>query len=354
MTTPPAGLPSLRDPSRLTRRQARARWILGGLAVLVVVVVGITALLFARSGPTPTPSTAAPPPPATPSVDTAAIASAEDKGPVRFITEDPTCTDWGSINDTLAATQRNGWDRRDAEVPASEWTAEQRGQYHAVAKAMLVAAGETVELAKLTPHRVMRELYEQSIAYWRAYADAIPRYLPADDYLARTAGSAAGAIVSICDTLDFGAAAGRSPIVVPGSPPAHLPPLSYPARPALFISRPSPFCAEWTSMVSRFDEEIKVWRDQFDPNVPAVGWSPEQRRLYNDVGPAMQRNADRSQLLGLVSGNVVAADFAALSAQYRRAFIDAIPAYGPSDAYLNTAASRLLSVIDHACRAAVN
>ena len=107
-------------------------------------------------------------------------------------------------------------------------------------------------------------------------------------------------------------------------------------------------------MVSRFEDEISAWRDHADPNVPAVGWSPDQRALFTDVVPAMQRNADRSQLLGLVSGNVVAADFAALSAQYRRAFIEAIPTYGPSDAYLNTAASRLLSITDNACRAVAN
>lgn len=294
MTTPPAGLPSPRESSQLTRRQERTRWILGGLALLVVVVVGLTALLVTGRDTGSTPSTAVPPPPAVPSLDTAAIASAEDKGPVRFITEDPTCTDWGSINGTLAATQRNGWDRRAADVPSREWTPEQRGQHEAVAKAMLVAADETVELAKRTPHRVMRELYEQAIAYWRAYAAAVPRYAPADDYLALTAGSAAGAIVSICDTMDFGAASGRSPLVVPGSPPARLPPLTDPARPARFISAPSPFCTEWTSMVSRFDDEIKGWRERVDPNIPAVGWSPEQRTLYNDVVPAMQRNADRS------------------------------------------------------------
>ena len=354
MTTPPEGPPRPPESSRLTHRQERARWILGGLALLVVVVVGTTALLMTRTDPDSSPSTAMSSPPASPSVDASGIASADDAGPVRFITEEPTCTDWASINGTLAATQRNGWDRRAAEVPAREWTPEQRGQYQAVARAMLVAADETVELAKLTTHRVMRELYEQSIAYWRAYADAIPRYLPADNYLALTAGSAAGAIVSICDTLDFGAAAGRSPIVVPGSPPAHLPPLSDPARPTRHITASSPFCGEWTSMVSRFEDEISAWRDHADPNVPAIGWSPDQRALFTDVVPAMQRNADRSQLLGLVSGNVVAADFAALSAQYRRAFIEAIPTYGPSDAYLNTAASRLLSITDNACRAVAN
>lgn len=319
----------------------------------MLVVVGATSLLLTRTVPDLS-TTAESAPPPNPSVDASRIASADDKGPVRFITEDPTCTGWGPINDTLAATQRNGWDRRDPKIPASEWTPEQRSQYAAVAEAMLVAADETVELARLTPHRVMRELFEQSIAYWRAYAVAVPRYVPADNYLALVADSAAKAVVSICDTLDFGAAAGRSPIVVPGSPPAHLPPLGDPARPTRFITSPSPFCGEWTSMVRRFEDEIRPWRDRAGLNVPATAWSPEQRTLFTDVVPAMQRNADRAQLLGLVSGNVVAADFAALSAQYRRAFIEAIPTYGPSDAYLNTAASRLLSVTDHACRAVEN
>ena len=354
MTTPPEGQPPPRESSRLTKRQELGRWILGGLALLIVVVVGLTALLVSHTDLDATPSTAATPPPASPSVDTSSIASAPDKGPVRLITEDPTCTDWGPINDTLAATQRNGWDRRDPKAPASQWTKDQKGQYEAVAKAMRVAADETVELAKLTPHRVVRELYEQAIAYWRAYADAIPHYQPADNYLALTAGSAAGAVGSICDTMYFGAASGRSPLLLPGSPPAHLPPIGDPARPARFITASSPFCGEWTAMVGHFEGEIRPWRERTDPNIPAVGWSPAQRTLFDDVIPVMQRNADQSQLLGLVSGNVVAADFAALSAQYRRAFVAAIPTYGPSDTYLNTAASRLLAVVDHACRAAGN
>ena len=38
------------------------------------------------------------------------------------------------------------------------------------------AADQTVNLVKMTPHRVMRELYEQFIAYARAFADAVPTY----------------------------------------------------------------------------------------------------------------------------------------------------------------------------------
>ncbi len=52
---------------------------------------------------------------------------------------------------------------------------------------MRSAADQMVALAKLTPHRVMRELYEQFIAYSRAYADRIPTYTPPDDNLALVA-----------------------------------------------------------------------------------------------------------------------------------------------------------------------
>ena len=38
------------------------------------------------------------------------------------------------------------------------------------------------QLAKLTPHRVMRELYEQFIAYARAYSDAVPTYTKPDNH----------------------------------------------------------------------------------------------------------------------------------------------------------------------------
>ena len=164
--------------------------------------------------------------------------------------------------------------------------------------------------------------------------------------------STAGAITSICDTIDFGTASGRAPLVVPGAAPAQLPAITDPAQPQRFIAGSSPFCQEWTSMVTQFDEELGTWRARADLGVPEVGWSPEQRSLFAGVVPVMQRNADRAQLLGLVTGNVVVADFAALSAQYRRAFIAAVPTYAPPDLYLATVARHLLAATDNACRAA--
>ena len=57
---------------------------------------------------------------------------------------------------------------------------------------------QAIDLVKLTPHRVMRELYAQFIAY-RALFDAIvPQYMPDDNYLAGVVDGAGSALVSIC------------------------------------------------------------------------------------------------------------------------------------------------------------
>ncbi len=61
-------------------------------------------------------------------------------------------------------------------------------------------------LAKVTPHRVMREFYEQFIAYARAYSDSVPTYEPQDDHLARVFTSSASAIANVCKAITYGSA----------------------------------------------------------------------------------------------------------------------------------------------------
>ena len=139
------------------------------------------------------------------------FASANDTGPITIITEDPSCAAWTPIANTLAdASKRNGWDQRDPSIPANVWSPEQRTQYQEVGNAMRAAADQTEPLAKLTTHRAMRQLYEQFIAYGRAYADAIPSYTPKDDLLARTASTATAALNNICSAITFGSAAART------------------------------------------------------------------------------------------------------------------------------------------------
>ena len=331
----------------------RGKWVLGGIALVVVIGLTVVAtLLVTRDGSGSGEPTASVPP--STSAHTSDIASADDRGPVGIITEDPTCAAWGPINDTLSLIQREGWDARDPSLPRAAWTDQQRNQHHAVAAAMLSAADQTVQLAKRTPHRVMRELYAQSIAYWRAYAKSVDTYEPSDNHLALTANSVSASLVWICSAIDYGAAAARSPLVVPSAPPnrvAAVDNITAPNR-AITAPAPSPFCSDWNGMVVDFSEQIKDWNDGTDPNLASIDWPAEQRALFLEVVPLFQKNAEETQQLGLQSGIPVISDFAALSAQYRRAYVQAIPSYGPADTYLNNAASQLLSAVQQACLAA--
>src|SRR5690242_4647748 len=202
--------PGAQPPTAPPPRGGKGKWIFGGIALLAViaVTVAITVLVVGKNSgasPTPTTSTSAAP---------SDIASANDKGPVAIITEDPTCEPTRPVLDTLASQQHaNGWDKRDPSVPGAAWTPDVRAQYEAVGQAMRTSADQMVALVKLTPHRVVRELYEQFIAYSRAYADNISTYTPADDHLAVTSSTAANAIGYICAAVSYGSAAARGPLV---------------------------------------------------------------------------------------------------------------------------------------------
>ncbi|MDG4669347.1 hypothetical protein [Mycobacterium sp. 236(2023)] len=326
--------------------------IVGGSLLALVILITLTSVWFSRGDQEQAQSAPAPPPsPTTQGFDTSEVASVHDEDPVTIVTDEPTCPDWEPINTALNNQLGNGWNQRDPLLPSSEWTDEQTSQHRAVADAMRAAADKTIPLAKATPHRVMRELYWQAIAYWRAYADRIDAYRPAADHQARAAINAAEAINAICAAIDFGAAGSRSPLVLPGPPPVPDVPLGDPSNPAKYIAGPSAFCDEWVAMVAEYATATGEWRQRNDPHIPASYWSPEQRALGDTVAATMQQNADRTQLLGLMSGNLVAADFAALASHYRRAYALSMPDLALPDAHLDNAALRLQALTNQACRA---
>lgn len=326
----------------------RSKWILGGLALLVVVVVTVVATLLVSRDSPGSDSPTATAPPSTP--DTSDIASAEDEGPAGIITEEPTCAAWTPISDTLAQQQAKGWNNRDPAVPASAWSSEQRGQHEAVARAMRSAADQTVSLAKLTPHRVIRELYEQSIAYWRAYADRVPEYTLRDDHLARVATSTSNALVWICSAITYQSAAARSPFVVEAPAPFQVAPIGDPSNPSQFMSTASTVCGDWQSTVSKFEQDTADWL-AIDPDLSASQWTSEQQVINANAARIMESNANVLQDLGIRSGNPIFHDFATLAAQYRRAYVSAIPSYRPADNYLASAASQLVAANVEACQA---
>ena len=327
----------------------RSKWILGALALLVVVVVTVVAtLLFTRNGSGEGPPLASSPP--STSVDTSDIASADDRGPVGIILEDPTCQSWTPIAAAFAHASANGWDTRDPAIPATQWTPEQKNRYEAVGAALRDGADRTVDLARKTPHRVMRELYEQFIAYSRAYVEQIPDYIAASDHLVRVSIGISTTLNAVCDSITYGAAGARSPLVARAAPPADSTPIGRPENAERFLVAPSSTCAQWLSAAKQFSDDTAAWRS-IDPNTPASGLDPAQRAINAQVMSVMNTFADDTQRLGRRSDNSVWADLATLSAQYRRAYSGALLTYAPADNDLQIAASNLTGAISEACRA---
>ncbi|WP_234817099.1 MULTISPECIES: hypothetical protein [Mycolicibacterium] len=314
-----------------------------------MAIIGVTAavtLSVAGGGNGDGSPTASPPSRSAANSD---IASANDTGPVGIITEDPSCAAQSPVLITLAEKTNNGWPDRDPTTPATEWTPELRAKYVAFGEAMRGAADQLAPLAKLTPHRVMRELYEQFIAYARAYAESIPTYGPRDDYFVRVANLASDAIGNVCAAISYGSAAARAPLVTALSEPSEVAPVGDPTNPQMFLTESNPICGEWDSALTQFYNETSEW-ESTDPNVPAAQWTPEQRSLNDGVAPVMRRLANQLQVLGERSANPTLRDFAQLSAQYRRAYAAALPSYTPADHYLVTTALKLGGLVNVACQ----
>ncbi|MBU8824929.1 hypothetical protein [Mycolicibacterium goodii] len=318
-------------------------------AVLIAVIAATTAVTLSVAdgqGDQP-PSEAAP---STAGEVDSDIASASDIGPVAIITEDPTCAAQHPIFKTWVEKTNNGWEDRDPATPATSWSPEVRKQYDAVGEAMREAADQLVPLAKLTPHRVMRELYEQFGAYAREYADSIPTYERSADYLARVTVSATQAIANICAAIDYGSAAARAPLVPSLNAPSDLAPTGDTSDPPRFLTTSNVVCSEWIAVMNQFDEDTSAWL-KTDPAVPASQWTPEQKKINTDVVPIMERFGDDLKDLGDRSNNAVIRDFAELSLQYRLAFTKAIPTYAQPDNYLASASIRIAGVVKSACQA---
>jgi hypothetical protein len=341
---PPAGPP---PPGAPPPRGAKGKWVFGGVALIAVIAVTvvITVLVVGKnsgSSPTPTTSTTAAP---------SDIASANDKGPATIITEDPTCAPLRPILDTLAGQQANGWDKRDPSVGASSWTPTTRAQFDTVGQGMRRAADQIVRLAKVTPHRVVRELYEQYVAYARAYADSIPTYTARDDNYALVAVATVNALNDICSSISYGSAAARAPLIASAPMPSEVAPFGNADDPQRFLPGPNPSCGQWSTALSDLQRDTANWYS-IPSDIPASGWSPEQRAIYDAAAPVMNASADKLQTLGESSGNLTWQDFAQFSAQYRRAYVQSLPSYIAADAYLANIASEVSGVVQAACQAA--
>lgn len=216
---------------------------------------------------------------------------------------------------------------------------------------MRSAAEQVTRLSQITTHRVMRELYEQYAAYAKSYADRIPTYTPSDDQLAMTAVAISTSLTDICQAISYGAAAARAPLVPVGPAPSGISPVNNGIGPGRFIQSHIPECTSWIAATDDFRTATEAWVN-LDPNIPAGKWSPEQKKINDDVIPILDASSIKLQEVGLQIPDSTAQDFAMLTVLYRQAIAAAIPSYTPSDSHLYNATLHLSGILTSACKAA--
>ncbi len=319
------------------------KWLLIATAVLLVIGISVGAtLIFTRGGGGGTilPTSGAP----------SDIASANDTGPIAVITDEPTCQAYFSINNGLADAEANGWSDARATLGAvADWTAEQQSQVKAVVSVMDNASNQIVALAKQTPHRVVRELYQQFIAYARAYADSIPTYTPVDNLLADANVNIGSSLLGICNSIT-NSSTSRSLAIEPLSPPTRVAAPESPLRPQRFITTSDVACSGWVEREREFIAQTSAW-SQLEPSIEGSQWTPEQRSVQLAVLPIISTMANDMEKVGEESGNPVFEDFALLGAQYFRSYVTSGEGYRGADSWLSYTGSRLNNAVAAACQA---
>jgi hypothetical protein len=344
--SPPPGWqgPWPQQPGPAPQKGNSLKWLLITVAVLLVIGISVGAtLIFTRnggSGGETTPTSGAP----------SDIASAGDTGPASIITDEPTCPSFTNISSGLARVEANGWAAQRATLgPAASWSSEQRNEVQVVATALRNAADQAVPLAKQTPHRLVRELFEQFVAYSRAYADSIPNYSPSDDGLATAHVNAANAVMGICNTITYGSAS-RSLTLEPSAPSTITSRPSNPSDPQRLIEAPDSTCAAWIQRSKAFTAATSEW-EKLDASIPASQWTPERRAIEQAVQPLLINYASEMEAAGRQSGNPVLEDFSTASALYLRAYLTVGDSYTSADGWLSDVAFRISNLVEGACRA---
>lgn len=348
----PGELPTPPRPPRIDK----TRWIIGLVAVAVVVALGAMLLFTGRgsdtaaseqSSPTRTPAVAG----QTSSTPPTTFASAKDTGPLSIITSDVTCGVWDNVQTAVTIAQRSGWDQRDPSVPASQWDSTSKSQFEAIADALRSGSDRTVMLAAQTPHRAMRELYDAFTVYGRAYVGALPTYQPKDDFLAQAALAALDAITNVCAANHSDSAATQAPNLPRVAPPTNPPTLGDPANPQRFLTALGPTCTSWIRAEAALQSRTKAW-SALDPSIGVAQWSPEQRAVHDDTAQVVTSRAKDMEAAGRGSGNAVVEDFATLGALYFRAYAMAEPLYWAGDHELAEVGFNVNKLIAAACQAA--
>ncbi|MBJ7341848.1 hypothetical protein [Mycolicibacterium sp.] len=128
---------------------------------------------------------------------TASTASTGPPTPFFTPPTDPVCSRWHALV-AKYTTAFAPWRGTNQAVPATQWGPAQRSINDAVAPLMVAFADDAETLGQGTANGVFQDFAVLAGEYRRAFAAALPTYVPADGALTRTASAATGAIDSAC------------------------------------------------------------------------------------------------------------------------------------------------------------
>lgn len=168
-------------------------WIAAGTAAVVALLAGgiVGGLIGAgnrsenTSASAPITVTAEAPPPQDVTIPT---------------TPDPVCAEWGTLND-IAREKHAEWARTDPEIPADQWSAQQRELNLAVAPVLKDEAAALDRLADRASSPALRTLLKLQSQYESTYASRIPNYTPTDHKLWAAAFRFGDAVNSFCSAM---------------------------------------------------------------------------------------------------------------------------------------------------------
>lgn len=338
------------NPAPAPQKKGPLKWVLGAIALIAVIAVtAVVAVSCAGGNGSNNGNGGGIPSPGSKSD----IASANDTGPVSVITEDPSCAPWIPVNNIVADTEKNtGWEQRDSSIAASAWTPDMRALYNSVTDAMRTAADQTVPLVKLTPHRVLRELYQQYIAYTREFIARAATYSQADNAVGTTSATIGTVITAICSAINTGAAAARGPLVQTAESPSKASPIRDVSDPQKFLESPDSQCTNWLRAGNELTSNpvFANWL-KTDSNTPASKWSPQDKLDNDAVKPVISHAIDSYAQLAQQSSNQAISDFGNLGVQYGRAFLQGLPTYTAADMNLYLVFLRAPGIITTGCNA---
>lgn len=324
------------------RRRRGWPWVLLVVAVIAVLAASIGIVVVGRGDSSPVERT----PTASPVSADSRAAGPEDEPAGLIEKVDPVCADYQITYEILAQRQQS-YAAISQDIPASQWTEEQRTVMDATVRAIQSAVSRYTEMLPKAENRVVQQLLAQTIVYLTKTADSLRDYhAGADRLYPQIATGLGGALDYIC----------RSVLVVMSWPAAEHPaaPATVAADPAVlvaFMPEPDSVCGDFMVWWQEQDAELSPWYPR-DQSIPGVQWTPEQRDLSDAARTVLQQNVGELNDFSSRTSNPVFQDFLSTMTSYTAAYADMLADYTPDAVPVWGVVATLSGGLKAACQSA--